>query len=119
QREQAAYWKTALTGAPTLLELPTDHPRPAEQNFAGAFVEIALDEQLTARLKDLSRRHRTTLYMTLLAAWTALMARLSGQQDVIIGSPSANRGQTEIENLIGFFVNTLAVRVDLSGSPTI
>ena len=79
---------------------------------------LVLDEQLTAGLKDLSRRHGTTLFMTLLAAWAALLSRLSGQQDVVIGTPTANRGRAEIENLIGFFVNTLAVRLDLSGSPT-
>ena len=118
-QQQAAYWKGALAGAPALLELPTDHPRPAQQDYAGAFAEMALDEQLTAGVRGLSRRHRTTLFMTLLAAWAALLARLSGQQDVVIGSGTANRRRTEIENLIGFFVNTLAVRVDLSSSPTV
>ena len=108
-----------LAGAPALLEVPTDHPRPAQQSFAGSFTELVLDERLTAGIKELSQRHGTTLYMTLLAAWGALLARLSGQQDVIIGSPSANRGRAEIENLIGFFVNTLAVRLDVSGSPTV
>src|SRR5438445_4253642 len=106
-QQQASYWKTTL--APELLELPTDHTRPAQQDFAGGFVELALDEQLTVGLKDLSRRHGTTLYMTLLAGWAILLARLSGQQDVVIGSPVANRGRAEIENLIGLFVNTLAL----------
>jgi amino acid adenylation domain-containing protein len=118
-QQQAAYWKTTLAGAPALLELPTDHTRPVQQDFAGGFVELVLDEQLTAGLKDLSRRHGTTLYMTLLAGWAILLARLSGQQDVVIGSPVANRGRSEIENLIGFFVNTLALRLDLSGSPSV
>ena len=118
-QRQAAYWKTALAGVPALLELPADHPRPAQQDHAGASAELALDEQLTAGLKNLSRRHGTTLYMTLLAAWAALLSRLSGQQDVVIGTPVANRGRAEIENLIGFFVNTLAVRLDLSGSPSV
>ncbi|MGA7893129.1 MAG: amino acid adenylation domain-containing protein, partial [Candidatus Sulfotelmatobacter sp.] len=118
-QQQAAYWKTTLAGAPALLELPTDHTRPVQQDFAGGFVELVLDEPLTAGLKDLSRRHGTTLYMTLLAGWAILLARLSGQQDVVIGSPVANRGRTEIENLIGFFVNTLALRLDLSGSPSV
>ena len=118
-QQQAAYWKTTLAGAPALLELPTDHTRPVEQDFAGGFVELVLDEQLTAGLKDLSRRQGTTLYMTLLAGWAILLARLSGQQDVVIGSPVANRGRAEIENLIGFFVNTLALRLDLSGSPSV
>jgi amino acid adenylation domain-containing protein len=118
-QQQAAYWKSTLAGAPALLELPTDHRRPIRQDFAGGFVELVLDEQLTAGLKDLSRRQSTTLYMTLLAGWAILLARLSGQQDVVIGSPVANRGRTEIENLIGFFVNTLALRLDLSGSPSV
>ena len=102
-----------------LLELPADHPRPAQQEFAGAFAWLELDEELTAGLKELSRRHGTTLFMTLLAGWAALLSRLSGQQDMVIGTPTANRGRAEIENLIGFFVNTLAVRLDLAGSPTV
>ena len=78
-----------------------------------------LDEELTAGLKELSRRHGTTLFMTLLAGWAVLLARLSGQQEVVIGTPVANRGRAEIEGLIGFFVNTLALRLDLSGSPSV
>src|SRR5690349_21768694 len=118
-QRQADYWRTALAGAPALLELPADHPRPAQQDYAGAFAELVLDQELTAGLRELNRRHGTTTYMVLLAAWAALLARLSGQQDVVIGSPAANRRRTEIENLIGFFVNTLVLRVDLSGSPTV
>src|SRR5262245_19086918 len=101
-----------------LLELPADHPRPARQDYAGGVEYLVFDEGLTAGLKALSRRSHATLYMTLLAAWGALLARLSGQKDVIIGTPVANRGQIEIEGLIGFFVNTLALRLDLSGRPT-
>jgi non-ribosomal peptide synthetase component F/acyl carrier protein len=118
-QQQADYWKTALSGAPALLELPADHVRPAEQNYAGAFARLELDEELTRGLKELSRRHGATLYMTLLAGWAALMGRLSGQDDVVVGTPVANRGRREIEGLIGFFVNTLAVRVDVSDSPTV
>ncbi|HEX8362093.1 MAG TPA: amino acid adenylation domain-containing protein, partial [Longimicrobium sp.] len=118
-REQADYWKRMLTGAPPLLELPTDRPRPAVQDHAGAFAALELDEELTAALKALSQRHGATLYMTLLAGWAALLGRLSGQGDVVIGSPTANRGRSEIEGLIGFFVNTLALRVDLTESPTV
>ncbi|MFN4925259.1 condensation domain-containing protein, partial [Bradyrhizobium sp.] len=116
---QGAYWKDALAGAPALLELPWDRPRPPEQNYAGAMVPVRLDAGLTGALKALSQRHGTTLYMTLLAGWAALLSRLSGQEDVVIGSPVANRGRAEIEGLIGFFVNTLAVRVDVSGSPSV
>jgi non-ribosomal peptide synthetase component F len=118
-QKQAEYWKSALAGAPALLELPTDHPRPAQKSYAGAFAGLILDEHLTTGLRDLSKRHGTTLFMTLLAAWSILLARLSGQQDVVVGTPTANRGHVEIEGLIGFFVNTLAVRVDVSLSPTV
>ena len=119
-QQQAAYWKTTLAGAPALLELLTDHPRPVQQELCrGYAAEWCWTEKLTSGLKGLSRRQGTTLYMTLLAGWAILLARLSGQQDVVIGSPVANRGRTEIENLIGFFVNTLALRLDLSGSPSV
>ncbi len=118
-REQAEYWTRTLAGAPRLLELPTDRPRPAETDHAGALFHLYLDAELTAGLKALSRRHGTTLYMTLLAGWAAVLGRLSGQDDVVIGTPTAGRGRREIEGLIGFFINTLAVRVDLSGAPTV
>ncbi|HYR10239.1 MAG TPA: amino acid adenylation domain-containing protein, partial [Longimicrobium sp.] len=116
---QAEYWTRTLAGAPELLELPSDRPRPPRQDFAGASLQIELDEALTKALKTLSQRHGTTLFMTLLAGWAAVLARLSGQDDVVIGTPSANRGQPEVEELIGFFVNTLALRVDLSCSPSV
>ena len=76
-----------------------------------------LDEELTAKLKGLGQRHGTTLFMTLLAGWAGVLGRLAGQDEVVIGTPTANRGRTEIEGLIGFFVNTLALRIDLSGTP--
>jgi arthrofactin-type cyclic lipopeptide synthetase C len=113
------YWKGALAGAPALLELPTDHPRPAKPDHAGAFAELQLNATLTAGLRELSRRHGCTLYMTLLAGWATLLSRLSGQTEVVIGTPVANRGRAEIENLIGYFANTLALRIDLSASPTV
>ena len=118
-QQQAAYWKSTLSGAPALLELPADHPRPFQQDYRGDSVGLVLDRDLTAALKQLSRRHGTTMFMTMLAAWAVLLARLSGQRDIVIGTPSANRGRTEAEGLIGFFVNTLALRLDLSGSPTV
>ncbi|HEX2189147.1 MAG TPA: condensation domain-containing protein, partial [Longimicrobiaceae bacterium] len=118
-RRQADYWRETLSGAPELLELPTDHARPARQDFAGAWMKMELDDELTAGLKALGARHGTTLHMTLLAGWAAVLARLSGQDEVVVGTPSANRGRSEIEGLIGFFVNTLALRVDLSGSPSV
>ncbi|WP_255432611.1 non-ribosomal peptide synthase/polyketide synthase [Xanthomonas sp. JAI131] len=118
-QRQVAYWREALSGAPALLELPTDRPRPSHQDFSGAALELSLDADLTARLRALSHRHGATLYMTLLASWAAVLGRLSGQDEVVIGSPVAGRNRVEIEPLIGFFVNTLALRIDLAGTPTV
>jgi amino acid adenylation domain-containing protein len=117
-RRQAEYWKGVLAGAPAVLELPTDRPRPRQQDYAGATVEAVLDERLTAGLKALSRRQGVTLYMTLLAGWAAVLSRLSGQREVVIGTPTANRGHVQVEGLIGVFVNTLGVLVDLWGRVT-
>ncbi|WP_230598529.1 non-ribosomal peptide synthetase, partial [Xanthomonas albilineans] len=117
--QQASYWRETLSGAPVLLELPTDRPRPARQDHAGATLEVVVGPQQAQALKALSQRHGLTLYMTLIASWALLLSRLSGQEDVVIGSPVANRGRSETEGLIGFFVNTLALRVELSGSPTL
>ncbi|MES2939619.1 MAG: non-ribosomal peptide synthase/polyketide synthase [Pseudomonadota bacterium] len=117
-QRQGDYWKDRLAGAPALLELPADHPRPAQQDHRGAMVSFTLDAPLTTALKTLSQRHGTTLYMTLLAAWAALLARLSSQDDVVIGTPVANRTRAEVEGLIGFFINTLALRIDLGDSPS-
>ncbi|HEY0372238.1 MAG TPA: amino acid adenylation domain-containing protein, partial [Thermoanaerobaculia bacterium] len=113
---QFDFWKEHLTGAPALLELPTDHPRPALQSYAGASVPLVLSAELTAGLRELSQRHGVTMFMTLLSAWGVLLARLSGQQDVVIGTPVANRQRREVENLIGFFINTLALRLRLDGN---
>ena len=110
---QGAYWANRLKDAPALLELPTDRSRPAHQQYDGAHVPVALDEELTARLKALSQRCGATLFMTVLAGWALLLARLSGQQEVVVGTPAANRSRKEIEGLIGFFVNTLALRLEL------
>ncbi|MFH0303363.1 condensation domain-containing protein, partial [Bradyrhizobium sp. 31Argb] len=118
-QRQAQYWRSNLCGAPARLALPTDRPRPAQQSFAGAGVAVVIDADLTRGLKRLSRQHGTTLFMTVLAGWAAVLSRLSGQDDIVIGVPSANRGHREIEELIGFFVNTLAVRLDLSGGPSV
>ncbi|MGY2329223.1 amino acid adenylation domain-containing protein [Pseudomonas sp. SDT2931_S440] len=112
---QSSYWQHTLAGAPALLMLPTDRPRPAQQDYAGSSVEVHLDERLSAGLKALSQRHGTTLYMVMMTAWASLLARLAGQEEVVIGSPVANRQRAEVEGLIGLFVNTLAVRIDISG----
>ncbi|UUM20748.1 non-ribosomal peptide synthetase [Mycoavidus sp. SF9855] len=116
-KTQSEYWRTTLADAPILLNLPTDRPRPAQQSFSGDHVPVQLDAQMTSALKRLSQKHGVTLFMSLLAGWGAVLSRLSGQEDIVIGTPSANRNHPEIEPLIGFFVNTLALRLDLSGEP--
>ncbi|MEH1824947.1 MAG: non-ribosomal peptide synthase/polyketide synthase [Nostoc sp.] len=115
---QLNYWKQQLKGAPPLLELPTDRPRPAVQTFRGGTERLKLDGLLTQQLKKLSQESGTTLFMTLLAGFVVLLSRYSGQTDLVVGSPIANRNRTEIEGLIGFFVNSLALRFDLSQEPT-
>lgn len=110
-QRQAEYWKNTLSGAPALLALPTDHPRPAEQSYAGGSIEVALDAKLTSEIKALSRRHGATPYMTLMAAWGLTLARLSDQEEVVVGTPASNRSRPEIEPLIGLFINTLALRL--------
>ena len=115
---QLSYWQEQLVGAPTLLNLPTDHPRPPVQTFNGGLIPFAINAELTTALQQFSRQHDVTLFMTLYAAFAVLLTRYSGQEDVIIGSPIANRHYQEVEPLIGFFVNTLPLRVNLSGQPT-
>nr|WP_020699833.1 non-ribosomal peptide synthetase [Pseudomonas fuscovaginae] len=117
-QQQSTYWQQALADAPALLMLPTDRVRPAQQDYAGAALPVVFDEDLTRGLKALSQRHGTTLYMTVMAAWAALLGRLAGQEEVVIGTPVANRTRSEVEGLIGLFVNTLAIRVDLGAQPT-
>ncbi|MCA1633792.1 MAG: amino acid adenylation domain-containing protein, partial [Acidobacteria bacterium] len=114
---QLSYWKRQLSGLP-VLELPTDRPRPAVQSFKGAYESLELGSELSAGLKELSRREGATLFMTLLAGWQALLSRYSGQEDISVGSFIANRNRAETEGLIGFFLNNLALRTDLSGNPT-
>ena len=113
-----AWWRGRLDGAPPLLELPTDRPRPKVASGRGASVPFALDGETTRALHALSQREGATLFMTMLAAWQLLLARYSGQDDVSVGSPVAGRSRLETEGLIGFFVNTLVLRTDLSGNPT-
>ena len=115
--EQLAYWRSQLAGAPTLLELPTDRPRPPVQSFRGAHYEFHLAADLTAKLQQLAHRHEATLFMVLLAAFNVLLARYSRQTDIVVGTPIANRNRTEIEGLLGFFVNTLALRTQLDDNP--
>jgi amino acid adenylation domain-containing protein/FkbM family methyltransferase len=115
---EIGYWRQRLAGAPALLTLPTDRPRPAVQSFRGAQRSLALPAPLAGRLRELGRRQGTTLFMTLLAAWGVQLARSSGTEDVPVGSPIANRNRVEIEPLIGVFANTLVLRLDLAGEPT-
>ena len=115
--EQTAYWKEQLAAAP-VLELPTDRPRPPVPSYRGAYESFELDLELSAELRSLSRRLDATLFMTLLAAWQVLLHRYTGHRDIVVGTPIANRHQAQTEELIGFFVNMLALRADLSGNPT-
>jgi amino acid adenylation domain-containing protein len=114
---QLAYWREQLRGLPSL-DLPADRPRPAVLSFRGAAQSFDLPSELLAALQALCRRERVTLFMTLLAAFQALLGRYAGQDDVAVGTPVANRNRAELEGLIGFFVNTLVLRADLSGKPT-
>jgi amino acid adenylation domain-containing protein len=116
-KSQIAYWQQQLAGI-SPLQLPIDHPRPKSQTFRGAIESFSLSAKLTEALKALSLQEGVTLFMTLLTAFKTLLYRYSGQKDIAVGSPIANRNQTETENLIGFFVNTMVLRTDVSGNPS-
>ncbi|HEX8708053.1 MAG TPA: condensation domain-containing protein, partial [Pyrinomonadaceae bacterium] len=115
---QLEYWREHLKGAPALLELKTDKPRPAVQSHRGARQTFALTTELTGALKALSLQEEATLFMTLLAAFEIVLHYFSNQEDIVVGSPVANRNMVETEGLIGLFANTLVFRVDLSGNPS-
>jgi amino acid adenylation domain-containing protein len=115
---QLSYWKKQLEGIPDVLNLPTDRPRPAAQSFRGKRQTVELSKGLTEELRALSRKEGVTLFMTLLAAFQTLLYRYTGQQDIVVGAPIANRNRTEIEGLIGFFVNMLVFRSNFSGNPS-
>ncbi|MGH8059783.1 MAG: condensation domain-containing protein, partial [Candidatus Entotheonellia bacterium] len=117
-QQQLAYWKDHLAGAPARLEPPTDWPRPAVQSHRGGRVVALFPVGLATALKGLSRREGVTLFMTLLAAFQVLLARYTGQEDLVVGTPIAGRTYLETEGLIGFFVNTLPLRTQLTGDPT-
>ncbi len=118
-KEQVDSWRQRLARAPGLLPLPTDRPRPAVQRFQGARVDTVLPPEVAAALKRAGQRQGATLFMTLLAAFAVLLQRHSGEDDVVVGSPTANRDRTELEGLIGFFVNTLVLRIGLAGDPAV
>ena len=115
---QLDYWKQQLSDTPPLLELPTDHPRPVVQTFRGGEQSLRLPKALGNALSSLSRHEGATLFMTLLAAFKVLLRGYTSHDDVVVGTPVANRNRLEIEGLIGFFVNALVLRTDLSGNPT-
>ncbi len=115
---ELSYWKQQLAGIPSVLELPTDRHRPAVQTFLGGLYSFVLPKSLSQSLQALSRQEGCTLFQTLLSAFQVLLHRYTGQHDIFVGSPIANRNRVEIEKLIGFFANTLIMRSDLSGNPT-
>lgn len=112
------YWRQRLSGAPELLALPTDRPRPPIQTYHGRSLNAKLDADLSKRLQTLSQTTGGTLFMTLLSGFALLLSRYSGQEDIVIGTPVANRNHADIEPLIGLFINTLTLRLDLSGNPS-
>ncbi|MGJ4889077.1 amino acid adenylation domain-containing protein [Bradyrhizobium sp. HKCCYLRH3099] len=117
-QQEIAHWTAVLGDAPSVLTLPTDRPRIAPRSTAGAAVPIVFDDVVSADIRKSSLTLGTTPYVVVLAAWTLVLSRLAGQTEVVIGSPTANRARPEIEGLAGFFVNMLALRVDLSNRPT-
>ncbi|HEU4560057.1 MAG TPA: amino acid adenylation domain-containing protein, partial [Longimicrobium sp.] len=117
-REQAEYWQAMLADAPEPLELPTDRSRPAQPDCAGAVVRVDLDEEVTAGLRALGIRQGAHISTTLLAGWAAVLGRLSGQTELVIGTSMSSQGHREVEGLIGCIETPLPVRVDLSDSPT-
>ncbi|MDE5121367.1 MAG: condensation domain-containing protein, partial [Trichodesmium sp. St19_bin1] len=114
---QLSYWKQKLQDLPQL-QLPTDHPRPAVETFNGAGIPINIPAALTSKVKKLTQKQGTTLFMTLLAVFKVLLSRYSGQESIAVGTPIANRNRREIEGLIGFFVNSLVMYTDLGGNPS-
>ncbi|HEY0083940.1 MAG TPA: amino acid adenylation domain-containing protein [Pyrinomonadaceae bacterium] len=115
---QLSYWKQQLGGTLPILELPTDRPRPAMRNYRGETEAFALPAALSESLRQMSRREGVTLFMTLLAAFDVLLSRYTGQEDIVVGTPIAGRNRAEIENLIGFFVNTMVLRTQCGDNPT-
>ncbi len=118
KEKQLAYWKKKLGGNLPVLELPTDHPRPPVKSYRGSHRKATIKGKLLEAVRKIARENNTTLFMTLLAGFYALLYRYAGQEDICVGTPIANRNRAETEALIGFFVNTLVLRNDLSGDPS-
>ncbi|MEH1855162.1 MAG: amino acid adenylation domain-containing protein [Nostoc sp.] len=117
-QSQLSYWVQQLQGVPRVLELPTDHPRPPVQTFRGATYSFELSNELSVALNKFSQQQGATLFMTLLAAFQTLLWRYTNSEDIVVGSPIANRNRAEVEGLIGLFVNTLVLRTNLAGNPS-
>jgi surfactin family lipopeptide synthetase A len=117
-KPRVEYWKRQLGGDLPMLQLPTDRPRPAAESFRGAMQRFTLSSELTESLRALSRQQDATLFMTLLAAFDTLLCRYSGQEDILVGSITAGRNDPGTEKLLGFFLNTMVLRTDLTGDPT-
>lgn len=115
--KQISYWTQHLAGIATL-DLPTDRPRPPQLSFQGWHHDVSVSEPLLQRLRAIGQAENATLFMTLFAGFAALLQRYSDQDDIIVGTPIANRDRTELENIVGFFVNSVVIRCDLSGRPT-
>ena len=115
--QQASYWRQRLAGTLPVIDLPTDRPRPAMQTYHGSWESRLVPESLNVSLRTLSQQEGATLFMTALAAFTALLSRYTGVEDVLVGSPIAGRSREEFEPLIGYFINTLVLRTDVSGNP--
>ncbi|WP_330241207.1 non-ribosomal peptide synthetase [Streptomyces sp. NBC_00525] len=118
QEKDERFWLDTLTGAPTVLTLPTDRPRPPGRDHRGALVTRTLGPDLTRALARFGERHGTTAFETLTASWAALLSRLSDQTDLVIGTPVARRDHAAVQDLIGYFVNPVALRLDVAGNPT-
>lgn len=117
QAADLAWWRARLAGMPAALELPTDYPRPAEQQFRGAWIRRSLPSGLVRALRELAREQQCTLYMVLLAAFDVLLSRYSGSEDIVVGTPVEGRTERSLEQLVGLFINTLVMRTDLAGDP--
>ena len=116
-QKKLVYWHKKLSGSP-ILNLPTTYPRPKEQSHRGSMISFEIDNAVTTKLEIFSKENQTTLFIVLLSIFNVLLKRYSGQEDIVIGTPVANRNNKDIETLIGLFVNTIALRNDLSGNPT-